>query len=520
VPQLPASWTDSVTTSILGNIDLLRLQAIDGQLIAVCDETYKAPFATAAWIITSRSLIDTVSILGSARTPGSAADMDSHRAEATGLMGILWTLKEYFKQWDITTTVKVIIACDNDSALHYALNSKRYTDIDCSIPDFALFRQIRSLMIPLITYTLEHVAGHQDDIITVLSHMEYLNVQMDTNAKAARATVEQQNPHSTWYPELPIPHWKVTIDPATELGKEVPKSLQDYVSQQNMTLHWHKRKKIAPEFFSSTDWIALGKAMKATTMNRRIWIVKHASGQCGVNLIRHRRKERENDACPRCGASETAAHVWICQHEGARQIWENALQQLELWLRNSTGAHIADQLIRYLRSWHTSTLPAQTDDLDTLATIQHQIGWDNFIEGRIGNCWREAHELYLLSTQKQGSSYRWTTQLIQKMWNIAWDLWEHRNGIEHEKDQEIATTEANATIQLELQKGFTSIPEYNMSTTAADKMVLSATLPYKLAWIRNIQVARERATRRTHPTLNEMNRMRQNLRQFLITENN
>jgi hypothetical protein len=29
---------------------------------------------------------------------------------------------------------------------------------------------------------------------------------------------------------------------------------------------------------------------------------------------------------------------------------------------------------------------------------------------------------------------RWAIALIQKMWDTAWDLWEHRNGVLHEKD--------------------------------------------------------------------------------------
>jgi len=29
---------------------------------------------------------------------------------------------------------------------------------------------------------------------------------------------------------------------------------------------------------------------------------------------------------------------------------------------------------------------------------------------------------------------RWLTALIQKMWKVAWDLWEHRNGVRHEQE--------------------------------------------------------------------------------------
>jgi len=28
----------------------------------------------------------------------------------------------------------------------------------------------------------------------------------------------------------------------------------------------------------------------------------------------------------------------------------------------------------------------------------------------------------------------WTVAILQKLWNIAWDMWEHRNGILHEQE--------------------------------------------------------------------------------------
>jgi hypothetical protein len=38
------------------------------------------------------------------------------------------------------------------------------------------------------------------------------------------------------------------------------------------------------------------------------------------------------------------------------------------------------------------------------------------------------------------SGRRWATALIQKMWDTAWDLWEHRNEALHQKENLITRT--------------------------------------------------------------------------------
>jgi hypothetical protein len=35
----------------------------------------------------------------------------------------------------------------------------------------------------------------------------------------------------------------------------------------------------------------------------------------------------------------------------------------------------------------------------------------------------------------RGSGYRWLSALICKLWQVAWDMWEHRNGIFHDKER-------------------------------------------------------------------------------------
>ncbi len=67
-------------------------------------------------------------------------------------------------------------------------------------------------------------------------------------------------------------------------------------------------------------WEVIEHTMKASPLARRTLVTKHATGMCGVGKFMKIWGERDTDACPRCGAPENAAHVWICPHPQAIDV--------------------------------------------------------------------------------------------------------------------------------------------------------------------------------------------------------
>jgi hypothetical protein len=49
-----------------------------------------------------------------------------------------------------------------------------------------------------------------------------------------------------------------------------------------------------------------------------------------------------------------------------------------------------------------------------------------------------------IRSRKNGK--RWTTMLIKKLWNVAWDQWEHRNGILHDTDHHLLSQKTDRLI--------------------------------------------------------------------------
>jgi hypothetical protein len=81
-------------------------------------------------------------------------------------------------------------------------------------------------------------------------------------------------------------------------------------------------------------------------------------------------------------------------------------------------------------------MPSLADDVQAALLTQDAIGWENFFEGCIAQDWKAVQNAYFCWCHSQKTGCRWTASLIQKLWDISWDLWEHRIGIVHEKENE------------------------------------------------------------------------------------
>jgi hypothetical protein len=66
--------------------------------------------------------------------------------------------------------------------------------------------------------------------------------------------------------------------------------------------------------------------------------------------------------------------------------------------------------------------------------------------------WRYAQEKYLTRTKSFRFTRRWLSALIRKMWQIAWDLWEHRNGYLHNKGDNLISQEVNRRLEHKFAK--------------------------------------------------------------------
>ena len=141
----------------------------------------------------------------------------------------------------------------------------------------------------------------------------------------------------------------------------------------------------------------------------------------------HRWKQRATNLCPRClTEGEDASHVWTCQDPRALTVWQQSIANLEVWLQQQkTEPGITTVLCAKLLSWQRGgsigDIPVGQFIYETGA-----IGWKSLLEGRTALGWSEVQQRYLQWIGSRRSGLRWLTTVIQKLWDIAWDMWDHR----------------------------------------------------------------------------------------------
>jgi hypothetical protein len=80
------------------------------------------------------------------------------------------------------------------------------------------------------------------------------------------------------------------------------------------------------------------------------------------------------------------------------------------------------------------------------------------------------------------------------MWQIAWDLWEHRNGYLHECENNLISLEVNRNIRLEFNKGHRHLDRNTRALLLLGlKAILDKPLDIRVQWLRRVQAARDHA---------------------------
>jgi hypothetical protein len=276
------------------------------------------------------------------------------------------------------------------------------------------------------------------------------------------------------------------------LCKKVEQTLREGISSKTMGLYWDRHDEIPIESFSLVSWHAIGHAMRKETALKQHWLVKHSTGVCGVNAVLVSWKEKESAICVRCGKIENARHVWECQHTSSQVIWHKALLELHEWMINHSAAPaITLALIEGLHNWYNGIPGPQWCPL---TTAQHSIGWQHIITGKFHVMWIDVQQHHFIKIGRgKKSSLRWLSQLISRIWKIAWELWDKRNEYEHEDDQENKNRDYTSRIELEVAVGFANLHDscyYLFFEREITHLRTTASVEYKRNWLELVYAAR------------------------------
>ena len=512
-PPIPATFSDtleqlpddakwSIKRCTFTDDGLYLANAIQsGDAIAVSDGSLKDEFGTAAFVL--EGLTNLHRILGVNIVPGPIKIGNSYRCELAGLIAIVTMVNALCTHHSITSG-KVTIGCDNiSSLLVFALSFLPDPQDDSFDLVSALWSLIQESP---ITWLPVHVEGHQEKTKRFpITRMEHLNIEMDSTAKAYwnhLLIIEQHSmvpPHHKVHGE----GWSVWCGDE-KLASPSHNTLYGKIQDPITLDHWTRHNRLPPGAITSVDWDACEANMKSLGLYRRRQVTKHASENCGVGKTLMEWKKQSHSRCPRCGLDgEDTTHVLICTAQGATAKWEENMVNLREHLTSVDTQEELQRALMFRLSQFRRQLPLtnQAWSPTTLDLIQDQdtIGWKNLLEGLPSRKWLIVQQRHYKRIGSKRSARRWLSALLKRLNAIAWDQWEHRNGILHHPNhprQQAAVRLLHREMVQEWSTGPANLPRcdrHHFNITSAELFLKP--LSYKKAWLQNVHASRQRQAR-------------------------
>jgi hypothetical protein len=227
-----------------------------------------------------------------------------------------------------------------------------------------------------------------------------------------------------------------------------------------------------------------------------------------------------SDQCPRCEEIETSEHVWVCKNHETDKLWDNKMAELRNVLNQSgTAQSMINAIIDGLQGWRNGVDHVYNSHTNVgfARDLQNRMGWKHFFEGRPHKAWRENYTLLQQQSVRGNPGRRWIGALVKKLQDIAWDLWEQRNGILHNKDIGYAAQLADIKIrQLLWQPQIYRIQSIRQLVTHDAEEICTWGLQQKQQWVLRVEAALQHYIRRRGNTQYQQERegMQRYLRPF------
>jgi hypothetical protein len=497
------SW--AITEMSVDDNGLMIAEALrNGTAVAVSDGSFKDSQGTSAFVVegtTGQGRLIGVNVI-----PGEEKSQSPYRSELGGVAGILETLHCICAVHDVHSG-HVEVGLDGDQAMKTAFGD---WPLDPSQPDYDMLQHIRGMIRDSsLTFSSRWIESHQDDLtsVTLLDRWGRLNVECDGLAKSFwnKNAIDR-----SWVPNLQfgLEQWSLWIE-QKKLSKVDKTELYTYAYAARTEKYWHRKHSLTPELISAINWEACAGALSRLPFGKKRWLLKHATGWCGVGRREKLRGNWDHDECPRCGDSETTQHVVECKGTGADLTFDLAVKNFEnQMIILETAPHITKAITKRIQQWRKfgdRALPPFTD-FDMWGTRQavldqDKIGWYQFLLGRLSRKWSDVQQRYLDSLHTRKTGRRWTISVIQKALDVAWDMWEQRNDILHNTLHPRRAAEVLAIknkLRSLYRKGTTGfLPNDRLLFSKSEAKLLKGEPTEMIQWITSVLHASRRAAQAT-----------------------
>ena len=499
------------------DLDNIAVSIRNGTARMVSDGSYikETGKATFSLILESQDKASSIKVTGIVL--GNPEDNDSYRAECTGLLAgiILIRLVCQLKQIE---TGKVTIGCDGKSALEKVVSENELVNSKEKHHDILTLARDERGRIPVILKK-HWVKGHQDEHTRYakLDRMTQLNVTCD---RRARKLAEEQNTDEQLTEIVESSRWELWVA-GKRVVNDFDRIIRRHIHDPDMKERWTEKGRLQNEHIEMVDWDVTQMAAEQTAKRRHTIMVKLCTENAPTNDNMCKWGFRQSTKCPRCGyVYENAIHVVKCRSEGATEVWNKSMKDLDRWMK-STGTRYNTRvgILRYLKAWRMDDPIRETYSAGDPFDAQNRIGWDNFIFGIVSRRWAVLQQKEYEKRLSRRTGRRWAAALVQKLWDVSWDQWQHRNAVLHSGDKEHKYHDPErlaADIRREVLLGAPiSLPRHLrhwFSYSDADQVFRKSAYDQRL-WLETVQQIRRMMTERLE--MDGYAGMRRNLHEWL-----
>ena len=125
--------------------------------------------------------------------------------------------------------------------------------------------------------------------------------------------------------------------------------------------------------------------------------------------------------------------------------WKKGLEGLEKWMTTTkVDKDIIDCIMNTLRNRANTCFAAALEDtsdalLRKAAEDQDNIGWTEFLEGKISRTWGKLFKHRMgqtIQARPHATVRKWRRELVEHLLHFTHELWITRNSIVHERDRQ------------------------------------------------------------------------------------
>ena len=198
--------------------------------------------------------------------------------------------------------------------------------------------------------------------------------------------------------------------------------------------------------------------------------------------------------------------------------------------KHHTMPELTVAIIRSLKAWRLP--PARPIYRSTTVRYglqralieQNTIGWYSFLMGKVSVRWQAVQQKYYEWLKRRNTGKAWVKALIQKVWQVSWSMWDHRNDVRlntiSPSDRRVIE-DFNHQIREEFLIGIDGIgPRDHHWFAQPIAHVLEYDKEHKAQWIASVDLARYRFTYRAEFAASAVRQQRETMEAWLGQINN